>query len=221
MTDDSPIETTYKVRALHALACFYGKAYQRVEVKRPCPIPATGPALVAANHTAGLDPIAIQTTCPRPIFWVMTRDYYDRPSLKWLFEWTEMIPIDREGKDAGAWRAAMRQLKAGRVVGVFPEGRIERQRKLMPFQPGIGLLAARVGADVYPVYLDGLQRNQSMLRAFLQPQHPSVAWGEPIRLAKAAGRSAFAHAARRLETTMEQLSQDCPARRRRGRPLLD
>lgn len=214
------IESSLPVRVLHGVAKIYGKAFQQVEVKRICPIPAAGPALVAANHTSGLDPVAIQATCPRPIYWVMTRDYFDRPSMRWFFEWTRMIPIDRLGKDAGAWREAMRRLKDGYVIGVFPEGRIETERKLMPFQPGICLLAARVGADVYPVYLDGLQRRRPMLRAFMEPQHPSVAWGEPVRLGKAVGRKALAGAAERLQATMEDLEHQCPARRRRGRSLL-
>lgn len=214
------LETSFHVRVLQRVARLYGTAFQQVELKNACPIPASGPALIAANHTSGLDPLAIQATCPRPIYWVMTRDYYDRPAMKWFFEWIRMIPIDRLGKDAGAWREAMRRLKDGFVIGVFPEGRIETERKLLPFQPGICLLAARVEADVYPVYLDGLQRSTPMLRAFLQPHHPSVAWGEPVRLAEAVGRKELAGAAERLQETMEELERNCPARRRKGRSLL-
>lgn len=218
--DVPELESSLQVQVLRGVARIYGKAFQQVEAKTPCPVPASGPALVAANHTSGLDPLAIQSTCPRPIYWVMTRDYYDRPGLRWFFEWTRMIPIDRLGKDAAAWRVALRRLREGFVIGVFPEGRIETERKLLPFQPGIALLAARAGADIHPVYLDGLQRRQSMIRSFLEPQYPSVAWGEPVRVGRATGRRELAGAAERLQATMEALERQCPALRHRGRSLL-
>ena len=207
--------------ALRHLAGIYARAFHRLHVHTPCPIPRRGPALIAANHTAGLDPVMVQATCPRPIAWIMTRDFYDRRGLRWFFEWTQMIRIDQEGRDAGAWRAAMRHLKAGHVVGVFPEGRIEREGKLLPFQTGIALLARRGAADIYPVYLDGPQRNVPMFQTFVHAQHPSIAWGAPLRVGRGnLARRDLGQLTRHLEQRVEKLREYLPAPRKRGRSML-
>ena len=219
-----PADDYERRRDLRAVWSFVGvfiRGYQRAHVHTPCPIPAVGPALIASNHTAGLDPITIQGVCPRPIVWIMTHEYYDLPSLKWIFDRSQQIRIDREGRDSGAWREALRNLKKGRVVGVFPEGRIERTRELMPFQPGVAMLAMRGGADFFPVYLDGLQRNTPMLRTFLSPQSPSVAWGRPLKVPPGKpDKDKLQAITDELQRRVAALKDRYPAPRRRGTPLL-
>ena len=208
-------------RLVYALNRLYLHGYHQLHQHTPCPIPRTGPALVAANHTSGLDPVIIQAACPRPITWLMTREFYDRPHLRWIFEWSRMIPIDVAGHDSRAWREAIRALKQGQVVGVFPEGRIEREEGLLPFQTGVSLLAIRGEADFYPVYLDGLQRRRPMLESFLLPQHPSVAWGPPLRTAGArTARRSLESRTAELQAVMEFLRARYPAPRQRGRPIM-
>ncbi len=220
-TNVPPSERRRDYRAIRQFVNFYGRAFQQRELHNPCPIPPRGPALIAANHTAGLDPIAIQSACPRIITWVMTSDFYDVPSLKWFMEYAQMIRIERGGNDSGAWRSAMRVLGEGRVVGVFPEGRIETTDELLPFDPGIALLAVRGGADIFPVYLDGRQRNTPMLNTYLAPQSPSLAWGEPIRLsAVGKGRGRLETLTAKLRDEVDRLRLAHPASRRRGRSML-
>lgn len=209
------------LRALHAASRLYARAYQRFHVHTACPIPATGPALVAANHTAGLDPVVVQATSPRPIAWLMTREFYDVERLQWFFRWTRMIPIEVNARDSKAWREAIRQLRLGRVVGVFPEGRIERKGELFPFQTGVALLAIRGGADIYPVYLDGLQRDKPMLHTYLWPQHPSVAWAPPLAVAQCnPNRQTLHRVTEELEASVRGLQARYPAPRRGGQSLL-
>ena len=219
---DVEYETRRDFRALHAVVSIYSRGYQNRRVLRPCTVPATGPALVASNHTAGLDPIVIQSTCPRPIVWIMTREYFDLPVFKPFLTYVQMIPIDRGGRDSRAWRDALRMLKKGRVVGVFPEGRIEKTDELLPFQTGVALLGGRGGADLYPVYLDGRQRRTDMLQTYLQPQQPSVAWGDPIKVDKGTGdaKADLRRTTDALQDSVAELKAQYPAPRRRGQPLL-
>lgn len=118
--------------AIRHFVNLYGRAWQGRRILARCPLPSVGPAIVAANHTAGLDPAVLQSTAPRPITWIMTADFYDKPAIRWFCRYARMIRVDRASRDPGAWREAIKVLKEGRIVGVFPEGRIERTGELLP-----------------------------------------------------------------------------------------
>ena len=141
--------------------------YHHTRVNHPCPLPKTGPAILVSNHTSSIDPLVIQATCGRVIRWMMAKEYFDLKPMNYVFDTIGVILVQRSGKDLASTRAAMRALDSGSLLGVFPEGRIETERQLLPFQSGIGLLALKTGAPVYPVFLDGTQRRREMLEAFV------------------------------------------------------
>lgn len=119
-------------------------------------IPAgPGPLVVVANHTAGVDPILVQSVCPFFVRWMMALDMR-LPSLEWLWTWIDVISVDRGGREIVAAREAMRHLAEGGVVGIFPEGTLERPHEhILPFLPGVGLIVHRTGAAVLPVLICG------------------------------------------------------------------
>lgn len=169
------------MRAGLAANRLFTRIYHRVEVIAPPPLPTHGPGILVCNHTSGLDPLLIQSACQRTIVWMMAQEYYEMPSLNWIFRRIGAIPVGREGRDMTATRGALRALKSGRIVGIFPEGRIERRRELMPFQTGAALMAIRTGVPIYPACLDGTQRNRGMLQSFLDAQTARLAFGPPVR----------------------------------------
>ena len=109
----------------------------------------------------------------------MAREY-DIKQVRWFFDAVGIIPVERSGRDMAATRAALRTLKSGFILGVFPEGRIETSRQFLPFQSGIGLLALKSGAPVHPAYLDGTQRGSEMLQAFVKSNTCSLSFGPTI-----------------------------------------
>ena len=146
----------------------------------PCTLPANGPALLVCNHISALDPLILQSACPRLIRWMMAREYYDQPALRWFLRALEAIPVERGGRDLSATRRAIRALQAGHIVGIFPEGRIETTRQIEPFQTGVALVAIKTRVPVYPAYIDGSMRGQGMLEAFIYPQQACVRFGPPV-----------------------------------------
>ncbi len=117
--------------------------------------PPEGPLLIVANHTAGIDPIIVQARCKRPIRWIMAEDMKE-PRLDWAWRLYEIIFVDRYQRKAQSLRDAIRHLRAGGVVGIFPEGSLERPpERLLPFQGGVGWLIKRTGAKVLPVVIRG------------------------------------------------------------------
>lgn len=114
-----------------------------------------GPMVVVANHTAGVDPLLVQSACPFFIRWLMAEDMR-LPALEWFWRWSEVIAVDRDGREVAAAREAIRHLRVGGVIGIFPEGNLERPaRHILPFLPGVGMIIAKGGARVLPVVIDG------------------------------------------------------------------
>lgn len=185
--DDAPAfdpgrpEDRLVIRLLQAFDVCFARIYHRVNVLSPQRLPKHGPAILICNHVSGLDPMLIQSVCPRLIVWMMAREYYEIPVLRPIFRTIEAIPVDRGGRDLAATRSALRALEAGRILGVFPEGRIEKSRQLLPFQTGVALMALKTNVPVYPAYLDGTQRGKTMLQAFLYPNVASLAFGPVVQ----------------------------------------
>lgn len=114
-----------------------------------------GPLIVVSNHTAGVDPVLIQAVCRFKIRWMMAADM-QVPELNWLWEIGDVITVHRGQRDVGAARESIRHLKQHGVLGIFPEGGIERPaEQLRPFVSGIGLIISRSRSPVLPVIVDG------------------------------------------------------------------
>jgi 1-acyl-sn-glycerol-3-phosphate acyltransferase len=181
--DERP-EDKLAIRALRAVNVCFSRRYHHLTVRQPHRFPRLGAGILVCNHTSALDPLLIQSVSPRLIVWMMAGEYYDLPILRSIFRTLELIPVNRSGRDPGATRAALRALSRGRILGVFPEGRIETSRELLPFQTGVAMMAMKTGVPIYPAYLDGTQRGKEMLHSLLAPNRASVAFGPPFRLAK-------------------------------------
>ncbi|MCB9838477.1 MAG: 1-acyl-sn-glycerol-3-phosphate acyltransferase [Phycisphaeraceae bacterium] len=136
----------------------YVRLVHRLRVQGRENIPKTqtpGPLIVVANHSAGVDPVLIQSACRFEIRWLMAQDM----KVAWLdplWDWSRIIFIDRTLKGGAAGvREAANHVQSGGVIGIFPEGRIERPtRTLYPFLPGVGVLIARTGARVLPIVIE-------------------------------------------------------------------
>jgi len=178
--DYSRAESDWRLHALQMVNRIYARAYHQVTVKRPCRLPLRGPAILVANHTSGLDPCIVQAASARLIRWMMAREYYDLPAMRWLFDTVGTIQVDRNGRDMAATREALAALERGYALGIFPEGKIETSREILPFHAGVALLAAKSGAPVYPAYIDGSQRNQEMLMACLAANNCTITFGDAI-----------------------------------------
>ena len=156
-------------------------------IPRATPIPGApgtwrnspGPLIIVANHTAGIDPILLNRACSFDIRWMMLRTMMP-PSLNWFWTWLGIIAVGPTGQDAQAARIAIRHLKdggggGGGVIGVFPEGGIERpHRHIMPFEPGIGLLVSRSKARVLLAVIDGTPKAPNAYLSLCIPSRSHV-----------------------------------------------
>lgn len=167
------------------LAFLFGRLYVRLfhglRVHGQEHIPAgrdPGPTIVVANHTAGIDPILIQASCPFPIRWIMASDMR-APNLEWFWKWQRIIFVGRDrGSMAVGLRTAVEHLNNHGVVGIFPEGGIERpSRKILPFHPGLGMLVRKTGARVLPVFIDCTPQIDPAWASLWVPSQSRIAFG--------------------------------------------
>lgn len=144
-------------------------------------IPATGPVILASNHTAALDPLLIQAVCPRVVRWVMLSSYKFR-ILNLAWKVVKPLCLDRAAGDTGKIRAIARELEKGAIVGMFPEGGLQDgKRELGQFSNGVAMIAKRSGAVVVPVWVKGTPRRKSMILQLICPSHSKVTFGKPYR----------------------------------------
>lgn len=114
-----------------------------------------GPMIVVCNHTCGIDPFLVSSVVPRRVCWLMAEDMRIH-WLAWFWNWAGVIFVDRNRQGKSGIRKARLHLKEGGMIGIFPEGKIERPaKKLLPFAPGVGVLVKLTGARVLPVIIEG------------------------------------------------------------------
>jgi 1-acyl-sn-glycerol-3-phosphate acyltransferase len=118
-------------------------------------IPRTGPVLVVSNHQSHFDPPLVGIGCPRRMNYLARDTLFGFPPFRWLIHSLDAIPIDREGLGLSGFKEALRRLKRGEMVLVFPEGTRSRDGAVGPFRPGFTALASRSGAAILPVGIDG------------------------------------------------------------------
>jgi len=117
----------------------------------PKDLPEEG-LIVCPNHISFFDPLFLAITLPRPLTFMAKEELFTRPIIgKWM-KGCDVIPLSRNGGDAAKLRLAVRELKAGKLFSIFPQGtRLRHPLKKEEFKAGVGMMAALSGAKVLPV----------------------------------------------------------------------
>ena len=121
-----------------------------VKPSEKSPIPAHGPALIVCDHTSMRDPLVLMSTAGRPVRFLMAEEIYSQPLIRWAFTALRCIPVQRGKRDIRAIRMMLDGLATQEVIGLFPEGGLDRHRVAEGYH-GIGYLAMKSGVPVIPV----------------------------------------------------------------------
>ncbi len=150
-------------------------------------VPRSGPAIIAPNHLSPFDIPALMGAAPRPLDFVSIPELMNRPLVGQLFRGMNAFPLDRGRPDAAAVRTFLQRLEAGRIVVVFPEGRIRKPEHSIlnghPINPNIVRLGRLSGAPIIPCVLLGTARFWHPLAWLPTGQtRYAVAFGEGIHV---------------------------------------
>ena len=125
----------------------------RVKVINPNNEPLDTNFIVASNHTAAADGVIICACMKNQIRFMGKKELFKVPVVGAFLKAIGCYPVDRKGSDIAALRNTINLLKNGDCTGIFPQG--TRCPRVDPatttVKSGVGLIAARSGADVLPV----------------------------------------------------------------------
>ncbi len=163
---------------LFLLVLFY--RLKRVNVHH---VPATGAVLMVANHQSFLDPPAVAVGIRhRQTDFLARGGLFSFKPFGWLIKQLHAMPIKQGAGDAGAMKATIAKMNAGKMMVVFPEGSRTPDGEMHPFQRGIAVLLKRTDCQIVPVGIagafDAWPRQKKLPRLFTK--RIVVCYGEPI-----------------------------------------
>lgn len=113
-----------------------------------------GGAIIAPNHVSYLDPQLVSASWPGDLTFFAGSRLFKRPFLGCVLRLLRCYPVEK-GKELSTIRTAIRLLKEGKKVVVFPEGTRSSDGDLQPLRSGVALLAFQSRCPIIPCYVGG------------------------------------------------------------------
>ncbi len=140
-----------------------------------------GAAIVCANHQSNLDPVlmALSFGYKFPLRFMSKKELFDIPILKNWLNSIGAFPIDRNEADIAAIRTAMKYLKSGDKVMMFPEGTRVSPEESVAAKTGAVRIASKMHVPILPVYIDSKHRVWHLSRVYVgKPYYPEAPHGK-------------------------------------------
>lgn len=136
--------------------------------------------IIVANHLSVLDVLPAAIATDRPVHFLAKKELFEKGIGKWFANKCECIPVSRDGTDVRAVMQAMKYLKEGSFVCIFPEGtRNKTGEMFLPFKSGAAALSIKTKTPIIPVV------QVKKIKAF-RKMH--VYYGEPFELTEFYGK---------------------------------
>ncbi|RID94249.1 lysophospholipid acyltransferase family protein [Dialister pneumosintes] len=142
-------------------------------------IPVKGAVIVAPNHKSNWDPPLIGVAFSnRVVHYMAKEELFKNPIAAWILTMFGTFPVKRGSGDGSAVMRAVRELRKGYPVGIFPEGTRIKREGLGRFHSGMASIAMIEGTDILPVAVVG------SLNMPHPKKHPAVLIGKIIHVEK-------------------------------------
>lgn len=150
-------------------------------------VPEDGGAIIASNHLAVADSFFMPLYVKRMVRFPAKQEYFTGRGFKgkltkFLFTGTGQIPIDRSGGSAAhaAINTAVRLLREGRLLGIYPEGTRSPDGRLYKGKTGVARIALEAGVPVIPVAMVGTDRINPIGSKMWWPRKLEIRFGAPL-----------------------------------------
>ncbi|TDX53308.1 lysophospholipid acyltransferase family protein [Orenia marismortui] len=147
---------TYKATCLALRGLFgIGAAWK---VKGLENLPEEGGVIVVANHQSNYDPPILGCSLNRQVHFMAKEDLFDGFIKNKYMRSVGAFPVKRGRGDMGAIKTALKLLRNGEVLGIFPEGTRSKTGKLKRAKLGAVMLALKSEVPIVPVGLKGTKK---------------------------------------------------------------
>ncbi len=166
---------------LYAPTYLLGRLLWRVQFKNEPPTEISSGALLVANHRSSVDPFFVQLAARRRVHWMVAKEYCDHAIFGPILSVFQVIPTNRSGMDTAATKHAVRLTRLGRLVGMFPEGRLNHTREpLLSIRSGAAMIAARSSVPIIPLFIQGSPYRKTVWSPLFIPGRVIITFGQPI-----------------------------------------
>lgn len=142
-------------RFLRPIITFLMKLLFRIEIIGSENIPTEGGVVLAGNHQSNFDCVLLISSTKRMIHFIAKKELIDG-KLGFFFKWMGIIPVNRKTKNKKAVNEAIKVLKDGEIIGIFPEGTFNKTEYItMPFKMGAVKMALDSDVKIVPFAIIG------------------------------------------------------------------
>lgn len=188
---------------LRPLVWALARAYFGIRFEGVRHIPRDGPLIIVPNHVTYADPPLVAIPFRRPIHFMAWSRLFGIPGFGRLIRSLRAFPVQTESVDPSATREAVRLLRSGQVLLIFPEGGRTRDGRLQRFKPGAFRLACSHGIPILPVTILGGYESWPLTRRFPRPGRVTIVYHPPVPpSASADRREAARELARRVRAAI-------------------
>ena len=146
--------------------------------------PPPGGMILVANHLSLIDPPLLSACVERHVTFMAKAELFDNFLLGRLCRWWGAFPVRRGEPDREAYTHALKVLRDGRLLGLFPEGTRSKGEGLRRAHVGTAMIAVRSGAPLLPAAITGSERVAGFWDIFGRPRI-RVHVGQPFALPEA------------------------------------
>jgi len=152
----------------------FSRVFFRIKVYNREFEPKEGGVILCSNHISMLDPILVAMHMKRKIKFMSKEEIFTWPVLGYIAKHVGAFPVSRGPGDLSAMKIALKTLKEGNVLGIFPEGGRKHSEEESTAKAGVAALAFKTKTTVLPVHII---TKASKLKIFCKI---SVVYGKPI-----------------------------------------
>ena len=145
-------------------------------------IDTTKTHVYAVNHASALDIPALYAHLPFQFRILHKKELWSYPIVGWHLKRSGQVCVDQQNpaRSVGQIKSALRTLKRGMPLVIFPEGGRTPDGRIQPFLPGAFFLAIKAEADIVPVALRGMYELLPMNTYHVKPRPLEMRVGKPI-----------------------------------------
>ena len=142
-------------------------------------VPDTEGIIIASNHISYLDPLIVGAISPRQVTFMARKGLFTIPLIgKFVQQYA--FPGDREKPQPSTIKQAVKRIKKGEVITIFPEGRRNETGDFLQAKRGLGMIVSMTQAPVVPVLIIGADRALPVGARWLKRAKVTVIFDKPV-----------------------------------------